>query len=172
MKNLLALFMLLAFVTVCMGCAARTPEEKAAIARAESVNFTGAGSSNQVVIISDPSVIVPHDNLSITKVDGTPVKNSGIPRKNIAFTAPGKHTLTVVIDTGLTAGSSMVGASGGASVGISMSSRVALPPVDSEHTFEKGKYYKLDYDMGWSKTEFTFTEITSAEEMAKVNGYI
>ncbi|MCL2102650.1 MAG: hypothetical protein FWH25_01290, partial [Syntrophorhabdaceae bacterium] len=122
--------------------------------------------------VSDPCVIVPHNKMAIVKVDGASDKHFWIPGRNIIFVPPGKHTLSVQIDTGVYAGQSTAVSSGRAGFGTSFSSKVIMPPVDIEYNFEKGKHYSLDYKMGLTSTDYIFTEITDANAKAEVAEYI
>jgi hypothetical protein len=167
MKNAIMRFMLLAVVAICAGCATHTAVEKASLDRAGNLDFSKPAEG-----VSDPCVIIPHSSLAIVKIDGTPGKHFWIPGKNIIFVPPGKHTLSVQIDTGMTAGQSTSVSSGRADFGMSVSSKVILPPIDMEYNFENGKHYSLDYKMGWTSTDFIFTEITDANDKARVAGYI
>ena len=167
MKKTIARFLLLAFVAVCAGCATVPPVEKAALDRAGNLDFTKPAEG-----VSDPCVIVPHGNLTIVKVDGASDKHFWIPGKNIAFVSSGKRKLSVLVDTGMYAGSSSGVSSGRVGMGMSVTSKVVTPPVDMEYNFEKGKHYSFDYKMGLLKTDFIFTEITDANGKTSVAEYI
>ena len=167
MKKAIARFILLAVVTICAGCATHTVAEKAALDRAGNFDFT-----KSAIGVSNPSVIVPHKNLTIVKVDVTYEKHFSIPGKNIIFVPPGKHILSVQIDTGMVAGQRTGVSSGRVGFGTSFSSKIILPPVDIEYNFERGKHYSLNYKMGFSSTDFIFTEITDANTNAAIAEYI
>ncbi|SBW10483.1 hypothetical protein KL86DPRO_60178 [uncultured delta proteobacterium] len=171
-SKFLARCMPLLLVVVCLGCAARTPAENAAILQAESLNYAGADASARATGIDNPSVIVPHANLDIVKVDGVSVKGTGIPGERVAFVAPGTRTLSVLIDTGMSVGHSTSHTSGRISGGMGVSSKVVLPENTITFTFEEGKHYTLDYDMGWSSTQFLFKEIPDTHAKADIPGYL
>lgn len=170
--RLLARGLPLLLVIVCLGCAARTPAENAAILRAESLNYTGADVSGRTIGIANPIVIVPHANLDIVKVDGVSVKGAGIPGERVVFIAPGTRTLSVLIDTGMSVGHGTSHTSGRISGGMGVSSKVVLPENVITFTFEEGKHYTLDYDMGWSSTQFLFKEISGTDTKADIAGYL
>ena len=167
MKNAIARFILLALVAVCAGCAAHTSAEKAALDRAANLDFNKSAEG-----VSNPCVVVPHSRMTIVKVDGTSDKHFWIPGKNILFVPPGKHILSVQIDTGMTVGQSTAVSSGRAGFGMSVSSKVVVAPVDVEYNFEKGKHYSLDYKMGLTSTDYIFKELIDANDNAKVAEYI
>jgi len=166
MEKAIARFILLVLVTVFAGCAAHTAAEKTALDRASNLDFT-----KPAVGISDPSVIVPHSNLTIVKVDGASEKHFWIPGKNIIFVPPGKHILSVQIDTGMVVGQRTGVSSGRVGFGTAFSSKVITPLVDIEYDFERGKHYSLNYKMGFRSTDFIFTEITDANTIAKIAEY-
>jgi len=168
MKKLTLRLLAFMLVAACAGCAAHhTPVERAAVDRAEGLNFTGGAEK-----IANPSVIVPHKNLTLVKVDGKQIKDSGLPGKNVVFVSPGRHILSVLVDTGMYVSQSTNPSVGRAGMSMGFSSKVALPEVNIESDFESGKHYNLNYDMGWSSTEFTFTEITDAGKLAEVEEYL
>ncbi|MDR1086578.1 MAG: hypothetical protein LBP22_17410 [Deltaproteobacteria bacterium] len=188
-KNLdkIALWIIVLYLgTLCAGCAyfdpafhaanlrsTLDPDEQAALNQAESLNFAGGCISNQVNLISEPCVVFPKSKLTLIKIDGRSVSESGLPGKNIAFFSPGKHTFSVLYDMGVSVGSTVVSSSGPVSGSIGYSSKVSMPPIDGEYSFEKGKNYTMDFIASWSGPgEFVFTEITDPNELAKVSSYV
>ncbi|MDR1086000.1 MAG: hypothetical protein LBP22_14375 [Deltaproteobacteria bacterium] len=121
--------------------------------------------------INAMSVIIPTAKIRITKIDGIPSDNYSLPKTNITFVPPGRHTLTAVFHTGTSVGVSVPVSAGPVSGGIGYSSEVVLPPEDVQYSFEQGKNYTVDTKMTWSKSDYTFTEINEPATLEKVKEY-
>lgn len=171
MKNTIARFALFTLVFVCLGCAAHTPAEKEAVHRAATLNFPGSYLSGERVVAGDLVVVISGRNLNIVRVDGVSTIGGGISNRNVTFVFPGERTLGIAVEMMTDAGPPIVAASGHISTSISMSGRMVLDPVDMPFVFEKGKHYRLDYKMALGGANLACTEITEADELAKVAEY-
>lgn len=169
MPYVLARSVLLLLAVLSVGCAFHTQEEKAALARAERLSMLDSGLSDRNVSTGALCAVVPETRMTVTKVDGLPGREFGLPGTDRIFVAPGEHTLGVVVDTGQTVGNSTSHTSGNVTASMGMSARVLMPEVALPFTFEQGKHYRLRH-ASWGSFEIVLEEITDQAELASIAG--
>ena len=151
------------------GCAAHTPAEKTALARTENVSLLDGEFLNQEVFVGIPCAVLPEARITVTKVDGISGKDFGLPGKDGIFVPPGKHTISVVVDTGTTVGHSTTHTSGRVTGSMGFSARVMMPEATLSFTLEEGKHYTLGY-AAWGDLNIVLTEITDKARLAALTG--
>ena len=170
LKNKAALLALVLLTATCMGCGAvqLTPDEQTTVNHAVKLDLLPI----EVRDIKNPCVIVPGKDLAIYGIDHFFGIQFGMPEKNIAFVAPGKHTVSVLLavaDPGPVLPIPIVGGVS-AVIGFGGSKHYELAG-NAEFNCESGKHYNM-IKKGLIKRDIIFTEITDANALLTVNKYI
>jgi hypothetical protein len=163
MNNVMPRCILAVLLVLGAGCAARAPEEKAALLYAKGIGLVAVGAdfAGREVFTGVPCALVTQTGLLITGVNGESgesLKDYLLPDKKPRyfwsgnkplFLPPGKNTFSVLVG-----------------------SRANEPQASLSFTFEEGKHYALDHVLRPGAVDFIFREITDKAALAELAGEV